>query len=45
MLRGLPDELFPPDLDEAGLTVELDAIDDDPGEPFFDELPADGWAA
>ena len=44
-LRGPPDELFPPDLDEAGLPVELDAVDEDPGEPFFDELPVDEWAA
>ena len=44
-LRGPPDELFPPDLDEAGLPVELDAVDEDPGEPFFDELPAEDWAA
>jgi hypothetical protein len=44
-VRGPPDELFPPDIDEAGLPVELDAVDEDPGEPFFDELPADDWAA
>ena len=44
-LRGPPDELFPPYLDEAGLPVELYAVDEDPGEPFFDELPADEWAA
>lgn len=35
----------PPDVDDAGLPVELDAVDEDPGEPFFDELPADEWAA
>ena len=41
--RGFTDELFPPDVDEAGLPVELDAVDEDPGEPYFDELPADDW--
>ena len=45
IVRGPPGELFPPDVDEAGLPVELDAVDEDPGEPFFDELPADEWAA
>ncbi len=40
-----PDELFPPDVDDAGLPVELDAVDEDPGEPFFDELPVDDWTA
>ncbi len=44
-VRGPPDELFPLDLDEAGLPVELSAIEEDPGEPFFDELPVDDWAA
>ena len=44
-VRGPPDELFPLDLDEAGLPVELSAIEEDPGESFFDELPADEWAA
>jgi hypothetical protein len=44
-VRGPPDELFPPDLDEAGLPGELDAVDEDLSEPFFDELPADDWAA
>ena len=43
--RGPPDELFPPDLDEAGLPVEEDGVDQEPGEPFFDELPVDDWAA
>ena len=23
----------------------MDGVDDEPGEPFFDELPADDWAA
>ena len=44
-VTGPPDELFPLDLDEAGLPVELDAVDEDPGEPFFDVLPAEDWAA
>ena len=44
-VRGPPDELFPPDVDEAGLPVGLDAVDEDPSEPFFDELPAEDWAA
>ena len=44
-VRGPPDELFPPDLDDAGLPVEVDGVDDEPGEPFFDELPVDDWAA
>ncbi len=44
-LRGPPDEMFPPDLDDAGLSVELDAADEDLSEPFFDELPAEDWAA
>ena len=44
-LRGPPDELFPPGLDEAGLPVELEAIDPDPDARFFDDLPADKWAA
>ncbi len=44
-LRGPPDALFSPDVDEAGLPVELDAVDEDLSEPFFDELPADDWAA
>ena len=44
-VRGPPEDLFPPHVDEAGLPVELGAIDEDPGEPFFDELPADDWAA
>jgi hypothetical protein len=34
-----------PDLDDAGLPVELDAVDVDLSEPFSDELPADDWAA
>jgi hypothetical protein len=37
-------ELFPRDLDDAGLPVEVDGGDDEPGEPFFDELPAEDWA-
>ena len=44
-LRGPPDELFPPDLDDAGLPVEVDGVDEEPGEPFFDQLPAEDWAA
>ena len=44
-VRGPPDELFPPDVDEAGLPVEVDGGDDEPCEPFFDELPADDWPA
>ena len=44
-VRGPPDELFPLDLDGAGLPVEPDAVDEDLSEPFFDELPADDWAA
>jgi hypothetical protein len=43
--RGPLDELFPPDLDDAGLPVEEDGVDEEPGEPFFDELPAEDWAA
>ena len=38
-----PDELFPPDLDDAGLPVEPDAVDEEPSEPFVDELPGDDW--
>jgi hypothetical protein len=44
-LRGPPDELFPGDRDDAGLPVEVDGVDAEPGEPFFDELPVDDWAA
>ena len=44
-LRGPPDELFPGDLDDAGLAVEVDGVDEEPGEPYFDELPADEWAS
>jgi hypothetical protein len=44
-VRGPPDELFPLDLDDAGLPVELDAVDEDLSEPFFDELLAHDWAA
>ena len=44
-LRGPPDELFAADLDDAGLPGEMDGVDDEPGEPWFDELPADEWAA
>ena len=44
-LRGPPDELFPADLDDAGLPVEVDGCDEEPGDPFFDELPADDCAA
>jgi hypothetical protein len=44
-LCGPAEELFPPDFDDAGLPAELGAVDDDPGEPLSDELPADDWAA
>ena len=44
-VRGPPDELFPADLDDAGLAVALAGVDEEPGEPFFDDLPADDWAA
>lgn len=44
-LRGPPHERFPGDLDDAGLPVEVDGVDEEPGEPFIDELPADDWAA
>ena len=44
-VRGPPEELFPLDLDDAGLAVVFDAVDEEPSEPFFDELPADDWAA
>ncbi len=44
-VRGPPDELFPPDVDEAGLPVELDTVDEEPGEPFFDEQSAHDWTA
>jgi len=44
-VRGPPQALFPPDLDDAGLPVELDTVDEDPDEPFFDELPDQDWAA
>ncbi len=44
-VRGPPDALFPPDLDDAGLPVEVDGVDEEPGDPFFDELPVDDWAA
>ena len=44
-VRGPPGAMFPPDLDEAGLAVELDAVDEDLSEPFFDELPGQDWAA
>jgi hypothetical protein len=43
--QGPPDELFPGDLDDAGLPVEEDGVEEEPGEPFFDELPVDDWAA
>ena len=41
---GPPGELFPLDLDDAELRVELNAVDEDLSEPFFDELPAQDWA-
>ena len=44
-VRGSPDELFPGDLDDAGLPVEVDGVDEEPGDPLFDELPVDEWAA
>ena len=44
-LRGPPDELLPADLDDAGLPVEVAGADEEPGEPFFDELPAEDWVA
>jgi hypothetical protein len=44
-VRRPPDELFPGDLDDAGLPVEVDGVDEEPGEPFFDEVPVDDWAA
>ena len=44
-LRGPAEALFPPDLDDAWLPVEVDGVDEESGEPFFDELPADEWAA
>ena len=44
-VRGPPDMLFPLDLDEAGLPVEPDAVDEDLSERTFDELSADDWAA
>ncbi len=44
-VRGPPNELIPPDLDDAGLAVEEDGVDEEPGKPFFDELPADDGAA
>ena len=31
-LRGPPDELLPPDLDDAGLPVEVDGGDEETGE-------------
>lgn len=34
-----------PDVDEAGLPVGGDGGDNDPGEPFFDEAPAEDWTA
>ena len=36
---------FPPAVDEAGLPAEVNAADEDPGEPYFGKLPADDWAA
>jgi hypothetical protein len=44
-LRGPPAELLPPDLDDAGLLVGLNAVDEERGEPMFGELPAEDWAA
>ena len=44
-LRGLPEALFPADLNDAGLSVEVDGVDEESGEPFFDELPAEDLAA
>ncbi len=44
-VSGPPNALFPGDLDDAGLPVEVDCVDAEPGELFFDELPADDWAA
>ncbi len=32
-LREPPEELFPGDLDDAGLSVEVDGGDEEPGEP------------
>lgn len=41
MQRGQPDELLPPDLDDAGRPVEPEAIDDNPTNLYFAGLPAD----
>ncbi len=39
-------QLRPPALaDCPALPVEVDGGDEEPGEPFFDELPAADWAA
>ena len=43
-VRGPPVEMFPPALHDAGLPVKLEAVDEDPGVPFFDDLPVDDWA-
>lgn len=37
--KGPPEEMFPPELDDAGLPVELDTVDEDLSEPFFDGCP------
>jgi hypothetical protein len=44
-VRGPPDALFPGVLDDAGLPLEMDGVDAEPGEPFFGGLAADDWAA
>ena len=43
-LRGPPEELFPADLDDAGLPVEVDRGDGEPGEAYRDELRVGDWA-
>jgi len=45
-VRGPPDELFPPDLDDLGNAAEAEPdIDEDRGFDCVDELPGDDLAA
>ena len=43
--NGPPDELFPANLNDAGLPVEVDGDDEEPGEPLFDQLAVEDWPA
>ena len=44
-VTGLPEEMSPSELGDAGLRVGVDGADEELGVPLFDELPAEEWAA